>query len=97
MKIRLEAVKMAHGIEIELDIGAEDGGKQSGRGGRSRCLFNENSDINKETPPCRGNHGVCSCQRFENIQYCAKRMQTNFSAFRNFSTNFNESLSEMKV
>ena len=31
------------------------------------------------------------------IRYCAKRMQTNFSAFRNFSTKFNESSSVTKV
>ena len=76
VRVRVEAVEMAHGIEAEPVGGAADGGKHGDRGRGSRSFFGENSNFGKETPflrskpPCAyciGNHGVWSCRRFQNL------------------------------
>lgn len=67
---------MAHGIEAEPVGGAADGGKHGDRGRGSRSFFGENGNFGKETPflrskppcaYCKGNHGVWSCRRFQNL------------------------------
>ena len=70
VRVRVEAVEMAHGIEAEPVGGAAGGGKHGDRGHGSRSFFGENSNFGKETPflrskppcaYCKGNHGVWSC------------------------------------
>ena len=76
VRIRVEAVKMAHGIEAETVGTAMYRGKQVDKGGCIRNLFSEGNNFGKEPavprskPPCvycRGNHGVWSCRRFQNM------------------------------
>ena len=73
VRIRVEAVEMAHGIEAEA---AGNGGKHGDKGGRVRNFFSEGGNFSKETavptskPPCvycGENHGVWSCRRFQNL------------------------------
>ena len=76
VRVQVEAVEMAHGIEAEPIGGAVGGGKHGDRGHRSRSFFGENSNFGKETPflrsklpcaYCKGNHAVWSCRRFQNL------------------------------
>lgn len=71
VRIRVDAVEMAHGIEAEPRGGARDGGNF-----RNRTLFSDNSGFSKDTPVptakppcvrCGGNHGVWSCKGFQNL------------------------------
>ena len=50
MRIKVEAVEMAHGIEAELFKAYEDSGKRVNEGGRFRNLPSEVSNQIKETP-----------------------------------------------
>ena len=76
VRIRVEAVEMAHGIEAETVGAATDSVKHVDKGGRIRNLFSEGNHFGKEPvvptskPPCvycGGNHGVWSCRRFQNM------------------------------
>ena len=76
VRIRVEAVEMAHGIEAKTVGAAVDSGKHVDRGGRIRNLFSEGHNFGKEPavptsrPPCvycGRNHGVWSCRRFQDI------------------------------
>ena len=76
VRIRVEAVEMAHGIEAETVGTAMDSVKHVDKGGRIRNLFSEGNHFGKEPvvptskPPCvycGGNHGVWSCRRFQNM------------------------------
>ena len=76
VRIRVEAVEMAHGIEAETVGAAMDSVKHVDKGGRIRNLFSEGNHFGKEPvvptskPPCvycGGNHGVWSCRRFQNM------------------------------
>ena len=76
VRIRVEAVEMAHGIEAETVGAAMDSVKHVDKGGRIRNLFCEGNHFGKEPavptgkPPCvycGGNHGVWSCRRFQNM------------------------------
>ena len=50
VRVRVEAVEMAHGIEAEPVGGAADGGKHGHRGRGMRSFFGENSNFGKKTP-----------------------------------------------
>ena len=76
MRIRVEAVEMAHGIEAETVGAAMDSGKQADKGGRIRKLFSEGNNFGKEPavptskPPClycSGKRGVWRCRRFQTM------------------------------
>ena len=76
VRIRVEAVEMAHGIKAETVGTAMDSGKHVDKGGRTRNLFSVGNHLGKEPavptrkPPCvycGGNHGVWSCRRFQNM------------------------------
>ena len=73
VRIRVEAVEMAHGIAAESAEVARASVKRVERGGGSRTLFSTDNDQRRETlgpttkPPCvccGGNHGLWSCRRF---------------------------------
>ena len=76
VRIRVEAVEMAHGIAAEPVEVARASGKRVERGGGSRTLFSTDNEQRRETlgptpkPPCvycGGNHGVWSCRRFQSL------------------------------
>ena len=67
VRIRVEAVEMAHGIEAKTVGAAGNGGKHGDKGGRVRNFFSEGGNFSKETavptskPPCvycGGNHSL---------------------------------------
>lgn len=77
VRIRVEAVEMAHGIEAEPAEEVRTNWKRVERGGGSRALFSEGSDQSRETPGpttkppcvyCGDNHGVWSCRRFQSLE-----------------------------
>ena len=74
VRIRVEAVEMAHAIEAETVGVAMDSGKQVDKGVRIKNLSSEGKNFGKEPvvptskPPCvfcGGNQGVWSCRRFQ--------------------------------
>ena len=76
VRIRVEAVEMAHGIAAEPAEVARASVKRVKRGGGSRTLFSTDNDQRREIlgpttkPPCvycGGNHGVWSCRRFQSL------------------------------
>ena len=76
VRIRVEAVEMAYGIEAETVGVTMDSGKQVDKGGYIRNLFSESKNFGKEPavptskPPCvycEGNHRVWSCRGFQNV------------------------------
>ena len=76
VRIRVEAVEMAHGIAAEPVEVARASGKSVERAGGSRTLFSTDNEQRRETleptpkPPCvycGGNHGVWSCRRFQSL------------------------------
>ena len=76
VRIRVEAVEMAHGIATEPAEVARASLKRGERGGGSRTLSSTDNDQRRETlgpttkPPCvycEGNHGVWSCRRFQSL------------------------------
>ena len=76
VRIRVEAVEMAHRIAAEPAEVARASVKRVERGGGSRTLFSMDNDQRRKTlgpttkPPCvycGGNHGVWSCRRFQSL------------------------------
>jgi len=76
VRIRVEAVEMAHGVEAKTVWAAVDSGKHVVKGSRIRNFFSEGNNFGKEPavptskPPCvycGGNHGVWSCRRCQDI------------------------------
>jgi len=52
VRIRVEAVKMAHGIKAETVGAVMDSGKQVDKGGCIRNLFSEGNNFGKELHMC---------------------------------------------
>ena len=76
VRIQVDTVEIAHGIEAEPRGGARDRGKTADNIVRYRTLCNDNSSISEGTsvptakPPCvhcEGNHGIWSCRRFQSL------------------------------
>ena len=74
VRIRVEAIELAHGIEAQIVGATKDCSKHSDKGGRSRNLFSKGSNFGRVTavptskPPCvycGGNHGVWRCKDFQ--------------------------------
>jgi hypothetical protein len=77
VRVRVEAVEMVHGVEgIDLSLKRnEAGGGKSRYGdrGRSHTLFAGRGGVGgKDVKPpcalCEGNHGIWSCQRFQDMK-----------------------------
>ena len=77
VRVRVEAVEMVHGVEgIDLSLKRNEagGGKfRYGDRGRSRTLFAGRGGVGgKDVKPpcalCEGNHGIWSCQRFQDMK-----------------------------
>ncbi|CAB4043201.1 Hypothetical predicted protein, partial [Paramuricea clavata] len=77
VRVRVEAVEMVHGVEgmdLSLKRNEAGGGKfRYGDRGRSRTLFAGRGGVGgKDVKPpcalCEGNHGIWSCQRFQDMK-----------------------------